>query len=46
MWFAPMGSQQRGECVYANLNRLRVATEPDNVEAAWPVLGDDGGDLR
>jgi hypothetical protein len=44
--FAPIGSQRQGECVYANLNRRRVATEPSNGEAARPVLVDGGGGLR
>jgi hypothetical protein len=46
MRFAPTGSQRRGEHVYANLNRRRAATEPDNGEAAQPVLGDGEGGLR
>jgi hypothetical protein len=46
MSFAPMESQQRGERVYANLNRRRAATEPDNGEAARPVLVDGEGSLR
>jgi hypothetical protein len=41
-----MGSQRRGERVYANLNRRRAAMEPDNSEAARPVLGDGEGRLR
>jgi hypothetical protein len=40
-----MGSQQRGERVYANLNRWRAATEPSNSVAARPVLGDGMGGL-
>jgi hypothetical protein len=46
MRFAPMESQQRGECVYANLNRQRAAMKPGNGEAARPVLVDDEGGLR
>jgi hypothetical protein len=46
MRFAPMGSQRRGERVYANLNRRRVATEPGNSEVARPVLGDGKGGLQ
>jgi hypothetical protein len=46
MRFAPMGSQRRGEHVYANLNRWRVATEPSNGEGARPVLGEGDGNLR
>jgi hypothetical protein len=45
MRFAPTGSQRRGERVFANLNRQRVTTEPDNNEAARPVLGDGVGGL-
>jgi hypothetical protein len=45
MRFAPTGSQRRGERVYANLNRWRAAMEPDNSEAARPVLGDGEGGL-
>jgi hypothetical protein len=44
--FAPTGSQRRGERVYANLNRRRAATKPDNGEAARPVLDDGEGGLR
>jgi hypothetical protein len=44
--FAPTGSQRRGERVYANLNRWRAATEPDNSEAAQPGLVDDEGGLQ
>jgi hypothetical protein len=44
--FAPMGSQRRGERVYANLNRRRVATKLGNGEAARPVLVDGEGGLR
>jgi hypothetical protein len=44
--FAPTGPERRGECVYANLNRQRVATKPGNGEAAWPVLVDGEGGLR
>jgi hypothetical protein len=43
--FAPTGSQRRGERVYANLNRWRAATEPDNGEAAQSVLVDGEGGL-
>jgi hypothetical protein len=46
MRFAPMGSQWRGERVYANLNQWRVATKPGNGEAARPVLLDGEGGLR
>jgi hypothetical protein len=46
MMFAPTGSQRRGECDYANLNPRRAATEPDNGEAARPVLGIGDGGLR
>jgi hypothetical protein len=46
MRFVPTGSQRRGELDYANLNRRRVPTEPDNGEAARPVLGDGEGGLR
>jgi hypothetical protein len=46
MRFIPTGSQRRGERVYANLNRRRVATKPDNGEADWPVLVDSEGGLR
>jgi hypothetical protein len=46
MRFSPMGSQRRGERVYANLNRRRAAMEPGNSEAARPVLGDGEGRLR
>jgi hypothetical protein len=45
MRFAPTGSQRRGECVYANLNRQRAATKPSNGEAARPVLVDGEGGL-
>jgi hypothetical protein len=41
-----MGSQRRGEHVYANLNWRRVATKPDNGEVAWLVLVDGEGGLR
>jgi hypothetical protein len=44
--FSPVGSQRWGECVYANLNQWRVATKPDNGEAAWSVLVDGEGGLR
>jgi hypothetical protein len=46
MRFAPTGSQRLGEHVYANLNRRRATTEPNNGEAARSVLGDDEGGLR
>jgi hypothetical protein len=46
MRFAPTGSQRRGECDYAKLNRRRAATKPGNGEAAQPVLGDGEGGLR
>jgi hypothetical protein len=46
MRFAPTGSQRRGELDYANLNWQRAATEPDNGEAARPVLGDGEGGLQ
>jgi hypothetical protein len=46
MRFAPTGSQQRGERLYANLNRRRAATKPGNGEAARPVLADGEGGLR
>jgi hypothetical protein len=46
MRFAPTGSQQRGERVYPNLNRRRVATKPSNGEAARPVLINGEGGLR
>jgi hypothetical protein len=45
MMFAPMGSQRRGECVYANLNRCRVATKLGNSVVARPVLIDGEGGL-
>jgi hypothetical protein len=45
MMFAPTGSQRRGERVYANLNRRRAATKPDNGEAARPMLVDGEGGL-
>jgi hypothetical protein len=41
-----MGSQRRGERVYANLNWWRAAMEPDNGEAARSVLVDGEGGLR
>jgi hypothetical protein len=41
-----MGSQLQGECVYANLNLRRAATEPGNGEAVRPVLVDGEGGLR
>jgi hypothetical protein len=44
--FAPTGSQWWGERVYANLNRRRAATKPDNGEPAQPVLVDCEGGLR
>jgi hypothetical protein len=42
------GSQRRGECVYANLNRRRAATGPGNGEVARPVLvnGEGSKDMR
>jgi hypothetical protein len=43
--FAPTGSQRRGERVYANLNRWRAATKPNNGEAAGPVLVEGEGGL-
>jgi hypothetical protein len=46
MRFAPTGSQRRGERVYANLNRWRVATNPGNGEAARSVLVDGEGSLQ
>jgi hypothetical protein len=46
MRFAPTGSQQWGERVYANLNRQRAAMKPGNGEAARPVLVDGEGGLR
>jgi hypothetical protein len=46
MRFAPMGSQWRGERVYANLNRRRATTKPDNGEPARSVLVDGEGGLR
>jgi hypothetical protein len=46
MRFAPTESQRRGERVYANLNRRRVAMKPGNGEAARPVLVDSEGGLR
>jgi hypothetical protein len=46
MRFAPTGSQRRWERVYANLNRRRAATEPNNGEAARSVLGDGEGGVR
>jgi hypothetical protein len=45
MRFAPIGSQQRGEHVYANLSRRRAAMEHGNGEAARPVFGDGEGGL-
>jgi hypothetical protein len=45
MRFAPTGPQRWGECVYANLNQRRAATEPGNSEAARPVLIDGEGGL-
>jgi hypothetical protein len=44
--FATMGSQRRGERVYANLNQRRAATTPDNGEAAWSVLVHGEGGSR
>jgi hypothetical protein len=46
MRFAFTGSQLRGECVFANLNRRRATTKPGNGEAAQPVLVDGEGGLR
>jgi hypothetical protein len=46
MRFAPTGSQRQGERVYANLNRWRVTTKPDNGEATRPVLVDGEGGLQ
>jgi hypothetical protein len=46
MRFAPIGSQRRGEHVYANLNWWRAATKPGNCEAAQLVLVDGEGGLR
>jgi hypothetical protein len=46
MRFTPIGSQRRGECVYANLNRRRATIEPGNGEAARSVLVDGEGGLR
>jgi hypothetical protein len=46
MSFAPTGSQRRGEHVYANLNRQRVATKLGNGEASLSVLVDGEGGLR
>jgi hypothetical protein len=46
MSFTPTGSQRRGERIYANLKRRRVATKPGNGEASRPVLVDGGGGLR
>jgi hypothetical protein len=46
MMFAPTGSHQWGERVYANLNWRRAATEPSNGEVARPVLVDGEGGLR
>jgi hypothetical protein len=43
--FASTGSQQRGECVYANLNWQRWTTKPINGEAARPVVVDGEGGL-
>jgi hypothetical protein len=40
-----MGSQRRGQHVYANLNRRRAATKPGNGEAARSVLVDGEGSL-
>jgi hypothetical protein len=44
--FASMGSQRRGERVYANLNQRRVATKPGNGEVARTVLVDGEGGLQ
>jgi hypothetical protein len=44
--FAPVGSQRRGEHVYANLNRQIAATKLGNGEAARPMLVDGEGSLR
>jgi hypothetical protein len=41
-----MGSQRRGERVYANLSRRRVAMKPGNSEAVRLVLVDGEGGLR
>jgi hypothetical protein len=41
-----MGSQQRGDRVYANLNQWRAETKPDNGDVARPVLVDGEGGLR
>jgi hypothetical protein len=46
MRFALTGSRRRGERVYANRNRRRVARMPDNGEAARSVLVDGEGGLR
>jgi hypothetical protein len=46
MRFAPTGSQQRGERVYASLNRWRAATKPGNSEVARLVFVDSEGSLR
>jgi hypothetical protein len=46
MRFPPTGSQQRGERVYANLNRQRAAMKLGNGEAARSVLVDGEGGLR
>jgi hypothetical protein len=46
MRFAPIGSQRRGEHVYANLNWWRAATKPGNCEAAQLVLVNGEGGLR
>jgi hypothetical protein len=46
MRFAPTGSDQWGERVYANLNRRRAATKLGNGEVARPVLVDSVGGLR
>jgi hypothetical protein len=46
MRFSPLGSQRRGERVYAILDRWRAATETSNGEAARPVLGDGEGSLQ
>jgi hypothetical protein len=40
-----MGSQRQGGLDYANLNRRRAASGPDNGEVARSVLGDVEGGL-
>jgi hypothetical protein len=44
--FAPTGSQPRGERVYANLNRQRVATKLGSGVETRSVLVDGEGGLR